>query len=248
MESTAKDSPTVVLVHGAWADATGFDSVIRALQDQGYRAIGFANPLRDLQGDSNYLAELLKTIEGPIVLAAHSYGGAVISNAATGTDQVKALVYLNGWMPDEGESLEQLLGQFEGSLVGPAIRPVPFTGPDGNEGADLYLDPEQFRDAFAADVDDETARAMAAAQRPFTAAAFGAPSGSPAWKTLPCWYLLGTEDKAIPPDLQRFMAERADATIVEVQASHVSFVSQSDAATQLIVQAVEATVSTTSPA
>ncbi len=243
MESTGTGTkPTIVLVHGAWADATGFDAVIRKLQAQGYRAIGYANPLRDVQGDARYLGELLKTIEGPIVLVAHSYGGEVISNAAPGNDQVKALVYLNGWMPDEGESLEQLLGQYEGSLVGPAVRPVPFTSPDGSEGADLYLDPELFREAFAADVDAETAQVMAAAQRPFAAAAFGGPSGPPAWKTLPCWYLLGTEDKAIPPALQRFMAERADATIVEVPASHVSFVSQPDAAIELILQAVEATM------
>jgi pimeloyl-ACP methyl ester carboxylesterase len=242
MESSGNTpKPTIVLVHGAWADATGFDAVIRQLQAQGFRTIGFANPLRDVKGDPDYLAEFLGTIEGPIVLVAHSYGGAVISNAATGNEQVKALVYFNGWMPDEGESLEGLLGKYEGSLVGSAVRPVPFTGPDGSEGADLYLAPEEFRAAFAADVDEETAQAMAAAQRPFTAAAFGSPSGPPAWKNLPCWYLLGTDDKAIPPDLQRFMAERADATIVEVAASHVSYVSQPDVATELVVQAVEAT-------
>jgi pimeloyl-ACP methyl ester carboxylesterase len=217
--------PTVVLVHGAWADATGFDAEIRALQREGFRAIGFANPLRDLAGDSTYLAEFLRTLTGPIVLVGHSYGGNVISTAATGNDQVKALVYLNGWMCDESESQQELLERFEGSLVGPSIRPVPFTSADGSEGADLFLDPEAFREAFAADVDEATA-----------------PSGPPAWKTLPCWYLLGTEDKAIPPALQRFMAERANATIVEVTASHVSYVSQPDAATQLILQAVEATM------
>src|SRR3954454_20867565 len=130
---------------------------------------------------------------------------------------------------------------------GPSIRPVAFTSADGSEGADLSLDPEAFREAFAADVDQATADVMAAAQRPYAAAAFaGAPSGAPAGKTLPCWYLLGTEDKAIPPALQRFMAERANATIVEVPASHVSFVSQPDAATQLILQAVEATISAAS--
>src|SRR5207248_10511510 len=128
-------------------------------------------------------------------------------------------------------------------LVGPSIRPVPYTRADGNEDADLYLDPMAFRETFAADVDPETAAVMAAAQRPYAAAAFaGTPSSPPAWKTLPCWYLLGTEDKAIPPALQRFMAERANATIVEVPASHVSFVSQPDAATQLILQAVNATM------
>jgi len=120
----------------------------------------------------------------------------------------------------------------EGSLVGPSIRPVSFTGPDGSEGTDLYLDRDAFHEAFAADVDPDTAAVMAAAQRPYAAAAFaGTPSGPLAWKTLPCWYLLGTEDKAIPPALQRFMAERANATIVEVPVSHVSFVSQPEAAT-----------------
>jgi pimeloyl-ACP methyl ester carboxylesterase len=241
----AAETPTIVLVHGAWADATGFDAELRALQARGYTVIGFANPLRDLAGDARYLAEFLGTLTGPIVLVGHSYGGNVISMAAAGNDQVQALVYLNGWMCDEGESQQQLLERFEGSLVGPSIRPVPYTNPDGSEGTDLYLDPEAFHETFAADVDPATAAVMAAAQRPYAAAAFaGAPSAPPAWKTLPCWYLLGTQDRAIPPALQRFMAERANATIVEVSASHVSFVSQPEAATQLILQAVEATAQT----
>jgi pimeloyl-ACP methyl ester carboxylesterase len=238
----AAETPTIVLVHGAWADASGFDAQLRALQARGLRVIGFANPLRDLAGDATYLAEFLRTVTGPIVLVGHSYGGNVISVAAIGNDQVQALVYFNGWLCDQGESQQQLLERFEGSLVGPSIRPVPFTGPDGSEGADLYLDPEAFRDAFAADVDPETAAVLAATQRPYAAAAFAAaPSGPPAWQTLPCWYLLGTQDQAIPPALQRFMAERANATIVEVAASHVSFLSQPEAATQLVLQAVEAT-------
>ncbi len=138
---TDENRPTIVLVHGAWADATGFDAEIRALQREGFRAIGFANPLRDLARDSNYLAEFLRTLTGPIVLVGHSYGGNVISMAATGNDQVKALVFLNGWMCDEGESQQELLERFEGSLVGPSIRPVPFTSADGSEGADLFLAP-----------------------------------------------------------------------------------------------------------
>src|SRR3954466_14828112 len=133
--------PTIVLVHGAWADATGFDAEIRALQREGFRAIGFANPLRDLAGDSTYLVEFLRTLTGPIVLVGHSYGGNVISTAAIGNDQVKALVYLNGWMCDVGESQQLLLDKFPGSLVGPSIRPVPFTNPDGSEGAALFLAP-----------------------------------------------------------------------------------------------------------
>src|ERR1700755_1913906 len=160
----ATETPTIVLVHGAWADATGFDAEIRALQRQGFRAIRFANPLRDLAADSAYLAEFLRSLTGPIVLVGHSYGGNVISNAAIGNDQVQALVYFNGGMCDEGENQQQLLEQFEGSLVGPAIRPVPYTGPDGSEGADLFLDPGMFHEAFAADVDPETAAVMAAAQ------------------------------------------------------------------------------------
>jgi pimeloyl-ACP methyl ester carboxylesterase len=180
-------TPTIVFVHGAWADATGFDAEIRALQRQGFRALGFANPLRDLAGDSTYLAEFLGSLTGSIVLVGHSYGGNVISMAALGNDQVQALVYFNGWMCDEGESQQQLLERFEGSLVGPSIRPVPYTAPDGSEGADLFLDPDAFREAFAADLDPETAAMMAAAQRPYAAAAFAAtPSTPPAWKTLPC--------------------------------------------------------------
>ena len=163
--------PTIVLVHGAWADATGFDPEIRALQGEGFRVIAFANPLRDLAGDSTYLAEFLRTLTGPIVLVGHSYGGNVVSTAAIGNDRVKALVYLNGWMCDEGESQQELLERFEGSLVGPSIRPVPFTSADGGEGVDLFLAPEAFREAFAADVDQATADVMAAAQRPYAAAA-----------------------------------------------------------------------------
>ena len=237
------ETPTVVLVHGAWADATGFDGVIRTLEDQGYRAIGFATPLRELQSDAQYLADLLKTIEGPIVLVGHSYGGAVITNAATDNEQVKALVYLNGWALDEGESIQALLEtKAADSLVGPAIRPVPFTNPDGSEGADLYLDQDAFPEAFAGDVDSDTARVMAATQRPFSSAALEASSGPPAWKSIPSWYLLGTEDNAIPPEAQRFMAERAGSTIEEVPASHASMVSQPDVVVKLVVAAAGAPV------
>lgn len=154
-------------------------------------------------------------------------------------------MFLAGWALDEGESIEQLLGLNEGSLVLPSLRQVPFTNPDGSEGADLYLDQEAFPATFAADVDPETARVMAATQRPWSAAALSAPSGPPAWKSIPSWYLLGTEDMAIPPATQRFMAERATSTIEEVPASHASMVSQPDVTTKLIVTAVNATVGTT---
>src|SRR3954447_14363804 len=128
------ETPTIVLVHGAWADATGFDAEIRALQERGYTAIGFGNPLRDLAGYAAYLAAFLRTVTGPTVLVGHSYGGHVISVAAIGNPQVPAVVYRNGWMCDVGESQQQRLEKFEVSLVGPSIRPVGFTNPDGSEG------------------------------------------------------------------------------------------------------------------
>ena len=209
------DTPTIVFVHGAWADATGFGESIRALRDRGFGAIGFANPLRHLTGDAAYLAAMLQTISGPIVLVGHSYGGAVMSNAAAGNEQVQALVFVAGWMPDEGESIQQLLESevFADSLVPAALRPVPFTNPDGSEGVDLYLDRDLFPEAFAADVDPETAAVMAATQRPWSGAGADTPSGPPGWRSIPSWYLLGTEDRAIPPAGQRFMAERGKARI-----------------------------------
>jgi pimeloyl-ACP methyl ester carboxylesterase len=213
--------PTVVVVHGAWADNSGFDGSIRELRRRGFHAIGASNPLRELRSDAAYVASLLRSIEGPIVMVGHSYGGAVISNAATGNEQVQALVYINGWVPDEGESLIQLAGLNEGSLIPDALRPVPHQA-DGSDVVDLYIDQDKFRAAFAGDVDAETAHVMAVAQRPFTEAAFGAPSGPVAWRSVPSWYLLGTEDKAIPPATQRYMAERAKATIQEIGAAHAS--------------------------
>ena len=166
-----------------------------------------------------YLAEFLQSLTGPIVLVGHSYGGNVISMAAIGNDQVQALVYLNGWMCDEGESQQQLLERFEGSLVGPSIRPVPYTAADGSEGTDLFLDPEAFREAFAADVDSRhgrgDGRGPAALRRRRIRGRAVRPAGVEDAAVLG---LLGTEDKAIPPVAQRFMAERANATIVEVAA------------------------------
>jgi pimeloyl-ACP methyl ester carboxylesterase len=237
------DNPTIVFVHGAWADASGFDGSIRALRDRGYTAIGAANPMRHLTGDAASLAALLGTISGPIVLVGHSYGGAVLSNAATGNQQVQALVFIAGWMPDEGESIQQLLESevFGDSLVPAALRPVPFTNPDGSEGVDLYLDRELFPEAFAGDVDPETAALMAATQRPWSGAGAATPSGPPGWRSIPSWYLLGTQDRAIPPAGQRFMAERGNAKIEEVAASHASMVSQPEAVTRLILNAIEAT-------
>ena len=239
----AAETPTIVFVHGAWADASGFGESMSALRERGFAAIGFANPLRHLTGDAAYLAALLATISGPIVLVGHSYGGAVMSNAASGNQQVQALVFVAGWMPDEGESIQQLLEAeaFGESLVPAALRPVPFSNPDGSEGVDLYLDRDLFPEAFAADVDTDTAAVMAATQRPWSGAGAATPSGPPGWRSIPSWYLLGTEDRAIPPAGQRFMAERGNARIEEVAASHASMVSQPEAVTRVILSAVEET-------
>ena len=237
------DTPTIVFVHGAWADASGFGGSIRALGGRGFATIGFANPLRHLTNDAAYLATLLETLSGPIVLVGHSYGGAVMSNAANGNEQVQALVFVNGWMPDEGESIQQLLESevFADSLVPAALRPLPFSNADGSEGVDLYLDRDLFPEAFAADVDPETAAVMAATQRPWSGAGAATPSGTAGWRSIPSWYLLGTQDRAIPPAGQRFMAERGNARIEEVAASHASMVSQPEAVTRLILSAVEET-------
>jgi pimeloyl-ACP methyl ester carboxylesterase len=235
--------PTIVLVHGAWADATGFDPEIRALQREGFRAIGFANPLRDLAGDSTYLAEFLRTLTGPIVLVGHSYGGNVISTAATGNDQVKALVYLNGWMCDEGESQQELLERFEGSLVGPSIRPVPFTSADGSEGADLFLDPEAFREAFGRrrrpGHGGRDGRCAAAVRRRRPRRRAVGPAGVEDAAVLAPARHGGQGDPAGAPAVHGRARERDDR---EVPASHVSYVSQPEAATHLILQAVDATM------
>jgi len=226
--------PNIVLVHGAWADGSCWSGVIERLQADGFQVRAPQFPLTSLADDVARLRQVLDFQDGPTIVVGHSYGGQIITALGTNAPNVVGLVYIAAFAIDEGESLGGLLSQ---GPVTPALAHL-FTDARGFG----WLSEDDFVNHFAADVDPETAAVMAAAQRPYAAAAFaGTPSGPPAWKTLPCWYLLGTEDKAIPPSLQHFMAERANATIVEVPASHVSFVSQPEAATQLILQAVEAT-------
>lgn len=232
--------PTVVLVHGGWADSSGWNEEITRLQRRGYPVIAPANPLRGLASDADYIRSVLKTIDGPIVLVGHSYGGAVISNAAVGVSNVQALVYIAGFAPDKGESLVQLVTMNPGSEIGPntlITRPYP-TG-DGGQGTDLYLTQHGFRTAFAGDVPKRLADQMWAGQRPFSQAAFESLSGEPAWKTIPSWYLIATQDRAIPPATQQFMATRAHATITRVKASHVPMISQPAATTKLILKAAK---------
>jgi pimeloyl-ACP methyl ester carboxylesterase len=230
--------PTVVLVHGGWADSSGWNDVIAKLQRRGYPVIAPANPLRGLSSDAAYLRSILQTINGPIILVGHSYGGAVITNAAVGVPNVKALVYIAAFAPDLGDSLAQLVTMNPGTHITPdALLERPYPLPDGGQGTDLYIKADVFRDAFAGDLPPSTTRLMQATQRPFSVQAFTEASGPPAWKNIPSWYLVATDDHAIPPATQRFMAHRAHAHIVAVKASHVAYISQPTATTELILTA-----------
>ena len=228
--------PTVVFVHGAFADASGFGEVTSRLQDRGYTVISPANPLRGPANDAAYVASRLKTINGPIVLVAHSYGGAVITEAANEVSNVKALVYLNALALDEGESNLGITERFPNDFV-TALVARPFPQPDGTQGTDLYVDPASFRLFFAADLPARTAAQMASAQRPVTLAAIQEKSTAPAWKTIPSWYLIGRQDEVINPVAQRFMAKRAKSHTVEINSSHASYISHSAEVTNLILRA-----------
>jgi pimeloyl-ACP methyl ester carboxylesterase len=230
--------PTIVLVHGAWAESSSWNGVIRRLQEQGHRVITAANPLRSVAGDAESVATVLKAVEGPIVLVAHSYGGFVISNAATGADNVKALVYVAGFAPEKGENAFQLSTRFPGSSVGDTLWPVPL--PDGS--ADLYIRQEEFHQLFAVDVPAEQTALMAVTQRPARDAALTGASEAPAWKSIPSWFVFGELDKVIPAALHHFMAERARAReAVEIKgASHAVGVSQPEAVAEMILRAVKA--------
>lgn len=229
--------PTIVLVHGAFADASGWNGVITRLERDGYPVVAVANPLRSPSSDAAYVHSFLATIKGPTILVGHSYGGAVITEAAAGDPQVKALVYIAAFMPDTGEVLGDLGGRFPGSELGPALVQTPVPG----GGVDLSIDPAQFHKVFAADVPAGLAAQMAAAQRPLSAGAFAEPITDAAWHTIPSWFLIATQDKAISPDLERYEAARAHSHAVEIPSSHAAMVSHPDETTHLIEQAAKAT-------
>lgn len=229
--------PTVVLVHGAFADSSSWNGVIKELKEDGYPVVAAANPLRGVSSDAASVKSVLASIKGPVVLVGHSYGGAVISNAAHGADNVKALVYADAFLPDKGESANALVSKFEGSVIGEVLRPVPITNPDGSKDYDFFIDQSKFRQAFGADVPARTADLMAVTQRPGTGTALNEPSGEPAWKTIRSWAVVGTNDRIIPRELQVYMAKRAGAHIEEVRSSHAVTVSQPDAVTRVIEKA-----------
>ena len=236
-----RTKPTIVLVHGAWADGSGWSGVVERLQRRGYPVRVPPNPLRSLPGDSATVADFLSTLTGPIVLVAHSYGGAVITNAATGNAAVKALVYVDAFAPEQGETVLPLAGADSALAVGPTtvFDFVPYPGaPTGD--VDLYLKQTVFLESFANGIPERKALVLYATQRPITFSSGNQPSGVPAWKTIPSWYLIGTQDKIIPPAQQRFMAERAHARIEEAKAGHLAMVSRPDAVTDIILSAVRA--------
>jgi pimeloyl-ACP methyl ester carboxylesterase len=233
--------PSIVLVHGAWADSGSWDAVTRRLQADGYTVYALPNPLQGLAYDPAYLADFLHTISGPIVLVGHSYGGAVITNAATGDSQVKALVYVDAFAPAEGQTLAQLLAAYPGSCAVPAnLNVAPFPGAPSGVG-DAYIKQSVFPSCMANGLPATEAHVLAATQRPIATIALTQQSGVPAWQTIPSWAVVGTADHAIPLALQLAMANAAHAHITTVDAPHLSMISNPGTVTNVILQAVRAT-------
>ncbi|MCY1664283.1 alpha/beta fold hydrolase [Rhizobium sp. SL86] len=228
--------PTIVLVHGAFADSSSWNGVTKILQKDGYTVVAAANPLRSVTADAAYVADIVGAIEGPVVLVGHSYGGQVISTAANGQENVKSLVYVAAFASEEGEAVAELAAKFPGGTLGGALA-APVKLKDG--GVDLSIDQTKFHQQFAQDVDAADAALMAAAQRPITEGALTEKSGKPAWKTVPSYFIYGTGDRNVPAKALGFMAERAGSkhTVVIDDASHVVMVSQPKAVAALIEEA-----------
>ncbi|WFP63593.1 alpha/beta hydrolase [Mesorhizobium sp. WSM4904] len=234
------NKPTVVLVHGAFADSSSWNGVVKILEKDGYPVVAVANPLRGVKSDAGYVADILGSIKSPVVLVGHSYGGSVISDAAEGHANVKALVYVAAFAPDAGETAAQLAGKFPGSSLGPTLAP-PVTLSSG--GKDLYIQQDKFHDQFAADVSEAEARLMAAGQRPVAEAALSEIQTEAAWKKLPTWFVYGDGDKNIPAQALAFMAARGHSrdTVVIKGASHVVMVSHPEPVARLIEKAATET-------
>jgi len=234
---------TIVLVHGAFAESASWDRVIPELRAAGHDVVAAANPLRGLASDAASVSDVVRSIDGPVVLVGHSYGGFVITNAATRGGDVRALVYVDAFAPDEGETTFGILGGSGSALDVPDPTTVlDVVGyPGGPEGdAEAFLKPDSVHAAFAQDLSETDRWLIAATQRPLTISANTTPSGPPAWKSLPSWAVIGLEDRVIPADTQRKMAERAGATITDVAASHVSMVSHPQVTIDAILAAVAA--------
>lgn len=236
--SPGHSKPTVILVHGAFAESASWDGVVAELLNDGYPVVAIANPLRGVKSDADYLGELVAKTAGDVVLVGHSYGGAVISNTSNRQGKIKALVYVAAFAPEVGESCLGLSGQFPGSTLGPALAaPVGLV----RGASDLYIQQEKFHEQFAADVPASEARKMAATQRPILDAALAEKSGDPLWKGMPTWFIYGTADKNIPLAAHQFMAKRAGSqkTLEMPGASHVVMISHAKKVAELIEEAAE---------
>ncbi|GGJ42026.1 alpha/beta fold hydrolase [Streptomyces brasiliensis] len=240
---TGAAKPTIVLVHGAFADGSSWNGVIERLERRGYTVMAPANPLRGLSSDAAYIASVLKSIKGPVVLAGHSYGGAVISTAAAGNPQVKSLVYISALMPDVGESGMSLAARFP-SALGTATTSVPYQA-GSTSGTDLYLKRDKVHPVFAACLSADRANLLADTQRPAATTTFSETAKVAAWKDIPSWALVGRQDMTINPDQERFEAKRAHSHTVEIDTCHVSLIARPDAVADLILQAATASSSTT---
>ena len=236
---TDSAAPTVVLVHGAFADASSWNGVIERLQARGVEVTAPANPLRGIATDSAYLAGVFEETPGPVLAVGHSYGGAVITNAAAKAKNVVGLVYVAAFAPEEGEALGEAEAGSKDSVLMSALMPLHYPS-NGGEAVEFAIKPESFHDAFAADLPAEETAVLAATQRPVAETAFSEPTGKPAWRDRPSWAVVATGDKAAGADVVRSMAKRAGATITEVEGSHVIMISQPEAVTDVILDAVAA--------
>ena len=238
----AADKPTVILVHGAFAESNSWDAVTKKLIDDGYAVIGVANPLRSVRSDAQYLSAIVASTEGSVILVGHSYGGMVISNAINSQNNIRALVFVSAFAPETGETVAQLAGKFPGSTLGAALGP-PIDLPGG--GKDLYIDRRKFHKQFAADVPVAAAKLMAAGQRPVAQAVLEEASGKPVWRDIPSWFIYGGDDRNIPSASMAWMAARAGSkkTVVVKGASHVVMVSNPGLVTKLIEDAASASMS-----
>ena len=238
--TNGSNTPTIVLVHGGFADASFWTPVIQELQARGLPVLAPPNPLRGLAGDAGYIASFVNQIDGPVLLVGHSYGGAVISVAGAAADNVVGLVYVAAFILDEGESFGEVFAGFPDTPLLAAVRPGTYPLPDGGTAVELSIAPELYRSAFAADLPSDVTEVLAVMQRPF-AAIFEDRAQAAAWKSLPSWAVVATADNAIHPDAERHMARRAGAETIEVDASHSIALSQPKAVVELIQTAVDAT-------
>lgn len=233
-------NPTVVLVHGAFADASSFAAVVPELLTDGIPVVAPAVPNRSLLGDSEYIASMVRQIDGPVILVGHSYGGAVITVAGV-EDNVRALVYLAGYALAPGESLGELQGRFPDSPLATALVQTSYPLPDGGTGTDVSVDPARFPEIFAHDVDPELAKVLAVSQRPLAYVAFTEAAPAAAWQTKPSWGSVSSSDSTINPDVERFGYQRAGATVVEIDSSHLVMLSHPKQVADLIREAIRVT-------